>query len=111
MRLGLWVFKAREWGGATGQGRSRGPASAGPAPGPVEAGPTSPPRLGSVPRAHARARHAGKAPARRPFCLIGSFLEEALSACEPAEEVGDGVAGVFLAGARAGGSSRPREAP
>lgn len=47
-------------------------------------------------RAHARARHAGKAPARRPFCLIGSFSEEAFSACERAEEVSDGVAGVVF---------------
>lgn len=33
---------------------------------------------------------------RRPFCLIGSFLEEAFSACERAEEVSDGVAGVVF---------------
>lgn len=51
-----------------------------------------------TPRAHARALHAGKAPARRPFCLIGFYLEEAFSASVPAGEVGDGVAGVFFSG-------------
>lgn len=56
------------------------------------------PDLGVTPRAHARALHAGKAPARRPFCLVGFLLEEVFSASVPAEEVGDRVAGVFLRG-------------
>lgn len=60
------------------------------------------------PWAHARVRHAGNAPARRPFCLIGSFLEEAFSALERTEEVSDGVA-VVVSGRCQGWWEQPPE--
>ena len=63
------------------------------------------------PPAHARERHAGKALARRPFCLVGSWLEEAFRPARVPERFATVVPAFSLAGARAGGSSRPRKAP
>lgn len=69
------------------------------------------PDPGVSPRAHACARHAGKAPARRPFCLIGSSLEEAFRPASGPKRLASVLLAFSLAGARAGGSSRPRKAP
>ena len=91
--------------------RGGAPASEGSAPGPAEAAPSQLPGLGVSPPAHARERHAGKAPARRPFCLIGSWLEEAFRPARAPERFAAVLPAFSLAGARAGGSSRPRKAP
>lgn len=67
---------------------------------------------GVTPRAHARALPAGRAPARRPFCLIGFYLEEAFFGQRAGPERLAAVSPAFSsAGAGAGGSSRSREAP
>lgn len=87
------------------------PVSARSAPGPAEAARSQLPGLGVSPPAHARELHAGKALARRPFCLIGSWLEEAFRPARAPERFATELPAFSLAGARAGGSSRPRKAP
>lgn len=45
------------------------------------------------------------------FCLIGSWLEEAFRPARAPERFATELPAFSLAGARAGGSSRPRKAP
>lgn len=60
------------------------------------AGGVAPPSPPGPRRVSAGARHAGKVPGRRPFCLIGSSLEEAFRLeSGPRGASGDRVAGPF----------------